>query len=62
MNYISKCRIWLEAVQGVEAYVNRRIADVTNNETLTKGEKEELLDCYNDIILSLEAVLKNDIE
>ena len=62
MNYIAKCRLWLEAVQGVEAYVNRRIADVTNNETLAKDEKEELLDCYNDIILSLEAVVRNDIE
>ena len=62
MNYISKCRIWLEAVQGVEAYVNRRIADAAANEMLTKDEKEELMDCYNDIILSLEAVLKNDIE
>ena len=62
MNYISKCRIWLEAVQGVEAYVNRRVADVSANEMLTKDEKEELIDCYNDIILTLEAVLKNDIE
>ena len=62
MNYIAKCRLWLEAVQGVEAYVNRRLADVAANEMLTKDEKEELIDCYNDIILSLEAVLKNDIE
>ena len=62
MNYIAKCRIWLEAVQGVESYVNRRIAAVTDDQTLTKDQKEELLDCYNDIILALEAVLKNDIE
>lgn len=62
MNYIAKCRLWLEAVQGVEAYVNRRIAAVEGDETLTKDQKEELLDCYNDIILSLEAVLKNDID
>lgn len=62
MNYIAKCQLWLEAVQSVEAYVNRRIAAVEGDETLSKDQKEELLDCYNDIILSLEAVLKNDIE
>ena len=62
MNYISKCRMWLEAVEGVEAYINRRIAALAENENLSKEEKEELMDCYNDIILNLEAVLKNDIE
>ena len=62
MNYISKCRLWLEAVEGVEAYVNRKITAVTDDETLSKEQKEVLLDCYNDIILTLEAVLKNDIE
>ena len=62
MNYITKCRLWLEAVEGVEGYVNRRIHCLESNEELTKDEKEELLDCYNDIILTLEAVLKNDIE
>ena len=62
MNYISKCRLWLEAVEGVEAYINRRIAALAENENLSKEEKEELMDCYNDIILTLEAVLKNDIE
>ena len=62
MNYISKCRLWLEAVEGVEAYINRRIAALAENENLGKEEKEELMDCYNDIILTLEAVLKNDIE
>ena len=62
MNYISKCRLWLEAVEGVEAYINRRIAALAENENLGKEEKEELMDCYNDIILTLEAVLKKDIE
>lgn len=62
MNYISKCRIWLEAVEGVESYINRRMADLLSNESLSKEEKEVMTDCYNDIILTLEAVLKNDIE
>lgn len=62
MNYISKCRIWLEAVEGIEAYVNRRMADLLGNENLSKEEKEVMSDCYNDIILTLEAVLKNDID
>lgn len=62
MNYIAKCRLWLEAVEGVEAYINRRMSASLENENLTKEEKEVLQDCYNDIILTLEAVLKNDIE
>lgn len=62
MNYISKCRIWLEAVEGVEAYINRRMADLLSNDSLSKEEKEVMTDCYNDIILTLEAVLKNDID
>lgn len=62
MNYISKCRLWLKAIEGVEIYVKRCIVTVNESNCYTEEEKEELLDCYNDIILSLEQVLRNDIE
>lgn len=62
MNYINKCRLWLEVIEGLERYIKMKIENIDEDIYYNKEEKEVLLDCYEDILSTLEAVLKNDID